>query len=145
VPYDDNEAGSYIRSFKVPSSFQDHQLRLKFEGVDSAFHVWINGEHVGYSQGSRNPSEFDVTSLVDVHGENKLAVQVYQFCDGSYIEDQVSLFNFGCAVETQISFYDMACSLHFTGINGGSVESFEMSSCSHFPKLTLKISKFRHG
>jgi beta-galactosidase len=93
VPYDDNEAGSYIRSFTVPSSFQDCQLRLRFEGVDSAFHVWVNGEYVGYSQGSRNPSEFDVTAFVDVHEENKLAVQVYQFCDGSYIEDQVSVSN----------------------------------------------------
>lgn len=91
VPYDHNEAGSYVRTFTVPSSFQHHQLRLRFEGVDSAFHVWVNGEHVGYSQGSRNPSEFDITGLVDIHAENKLAVQVYQFCDGSYIEDQVGL------------------------------------------------------
>lgn len=102
VPYDENEAGSYVRTFKVPPSFQDHQLRLRFEGVDSAFHVWVNGQHVGYSQGSRNPSEFDVTSLMNVHEENKIAVQVYQFCDGSYIEDQVSIFCYGCAVNTQI-------------------------------------------
>jgi beta-galactosidase len=91
VPYDNNEAGSYMRSIIIPSSFQGQQLRLRFEGVDSAFHVWLNGEHVGYSQGSRNPSEFDLTGLVDFRGENKLAVQVYQFCDGSYIEDQVSV------------------------------------------------------
>ncbi|CZT43377.1 related to beta-galactosidase [Rhynchosporium secalis] len=88
VPYDDNETGSYIRTFTVPKSFKDHQLRLRFEGVDSAYHVWVNGKEVGYSQGSRNPSEFDITSLVDVEAENTLAVQVYQFCDGSYIEDQ---------------------------------------------------------
>jgi beta-galactosidase len=90
VPYDDNETGSYIRTFAVPKAFKSDQLRLRFEGVDSSFHVWMNGKEVGYSQGSRNPSEFDVTALVDVDGENTLAVQVYQFCDGSYIEDQVS-------------------------------------------------------
>jgi beta-galactosidase len=90
VPYDDNETGSYIRTFAVPEAFKGDQLRLRFEGVDSSFHVWMNGKEVGYSQGSRNPSEFDITALVDVDGENTLAVQVYQFCDGSYIEDQVS-------------------------------------------------------
>lgn len=94
VPYDDNETGSYIRTFKIPSSFSDNQLRLRFEGVDSAFHVWVNGKRVGYSQGSRNPSEFDITSFVEIRRENHLAVQVYQFCDGSYIEDQVSLFRY---------------------------------------------------
>jgi Glycosyl hydrolases family 2, sugar binding domain len=62
---------------------------LRFEGVDSAFHVWVNGKEVGYSQGSRNPSEFDITKLVDIDGNNTLAVRVYQYCDGSYIEDQV--------------------------------------------------------
>jgi beta-galactosidase len=95
VPYDDNETGSYIRTFTVPSSLHNHQLRLRFEGVDSAFHVWVNGKHVGYSQGSRNPSEFDITGFVDVVDDNKLAVQVYQFCDGSYLEDQVRLFGSG--------------------------------------------------
>lgn len=89
VPSDGNETGSYVRTFTVPSSFRGHQLRLRFEGVSSAFNVWINGKHAGYSQGSWIPSEFDITELVDVRAENKLAVQVYQFCDGSYIEDQV--------------------------------------------------------
>ncbi|RDW75471.1 hypothetical protein BP6252_06613 [Coleophoma cylindrospora] len=88
VPYDDNETGSYFRTFTVPAAFKDHQLRLRFEGVDSSFHVWVNGTEVGYSQGARNPSEFDITSLVNLEGENSLAVQVYQFSDGSYIEDQ---------------------------------------------------------
>lgn len=90
MPYDDNETGSYIRTFTVPAAFKDHHLRLRFEGVDSSFHVWVNGKEVGYSQGARNPSEFDITSFVDLEGENSLAVQVYQFSDGSYIEDQVS-------------------------------------------------------
>jgi beta-galactosidase len=93
VPYDANETGSYLRTFRVPEAFKNDQLRLRFEGVDSSFHVWVNGTEVGYSQGSRNPSEFDITSFVDLEGENTLAVQVYQFCDGSYIEDQVNSFS----------------------------------------------------
>jgi len=56
--------------------------------VDSSFHVWVNGREVGYSQGSRNPSEFDVTRFVE-EGENTVAVKVYQYCDGTYLEDQV--------------------------------------------------------
>jgi beta-galactosidase len=89
VPLDNNETGYYLRTFKVPANFKGHQLRLRFEGVDSAFHIWVNGNDVGYSQGSRNPSEFDVTEFVDEEKENNLAVRVYQRCDGSYIEDQV--------------------------------------------------------
>ena len=89
VSYEANETGSYRRTFNIPATFRNQQLRLRFEGVDSAFHVWVNGKEVGYSQGSRNPSEFDITELVDANGNNTLAVRVYQYCDGSYIEDQV--------------------------------------------------------
>jgi beta-galactosidase len=55
--------------------------------VDAAFHVWVNGLSVGYHQGSRNPAEFDISVFLN-NGENTVAVQVYQFCDGSYLEDQ---------------------------------------------------------
>lgn len=89
VPVDENECGRYVRSFVVGSEAVNHQIRLRFEGVDAAFTVWVNGVDVGYSQGSRNPSEFDITDLlVESGGTNILAVQVYQRCDGSYIEDQ---------------------------------------------------------
>ncbi|KAI1207714.1 glycoside hydrolase family 2 protein [Annulohypoxylon truncatum] len=88
VPFEDNETGSYIRKFAVPESLRESQLRLRFEGVDSAFHVWVNGKEIGYHQGSRNPSEFDITDIVDKEGENTLAVRVYRYCDGTYIEDQ---------------------------------------------------------
>ena len=93
VPYDDNECGRYVTIFGVPDHLKDDgsQWRLRFEGVDSAFTVWINGSEVGYSQGSRNPSEFDVTKFLDLDGDNVLCVEVYQRCDGSYLEDQVCL------------------------------------------------------
>ncbi|KAI1799030.1 glycoside hydrolase family 2 protein [Daldinia bambusicola] len=90
VPYDDNECGRYVKRFTVPDRLKDgnNQWRLRFEGVDSAFTVWLNGKEVGYSQGSRNPSEFDVSPFLELRDENILCVEVYQRCDGSYIEDQ---------------------------------------------------------
>jgi beta-galactosidase len=86
----ENPTGTYRRNFFVPSSWlHDSQIRLRFDGVDSAYHVYLNGQEVGYSQGSRNPAEFDITNLVN-RGEhvNRLIVSVYQWSDGSYIEDQ---------------------------------------------------------
>ncbi|SCO92636.1 related to beta-galactosidase/beta-glucuronidase [Fusarium oxysporum] len=84
-----NETGSYWRHFDIPNQWREQQIRLRFEGVDSAFHVWVNGQEVGYSQGSRNASEFDITSFLDPsRTDNTLAVRVYMFCDGSYIERQ---------------------------------------------------------
>lgn len=74
----------------MPSTWaEEGQIRLRFDGVDSAYHVYLNGQQVGYSQGSRNPAEFDVTNFVN-RGEdvNRLIVNVYQWCDGSYLEDQ---------------------------------------------------------
>jgi len=90
IPYNENECGRYVTRFEVPERLRHgKQLRLRFEGVDSAFTVWINGQEVGYSQGSRNPSEFNVTEFLDLKAENMLCVEVYQRCDGTYIEDQV--------------------------------------------------------
>lgn len=92
VPYDDNECGRYVTPFFIPEHLVPggDQWRLRFEGVDAAFKVWVNGAEIGYSQGSRNPSEFDITEHVKLEAENLLCVEVYQRCDGSYLEDQVS-------------------------------------------------------
>ncbi|WP_077619662.1 glycoside hydrolase family 2 TIM barrel-domain containing protein [Bacillus sinesaloumensis] len=83
----ENPTGSYRRDFYVTDDMLKGLVFLRFEGVDSAFHVWINGQFVGYSQGSRVASEFDVTEFVE-EGNNTIAVRVYQWSDGSYIEDQ---------------------------------------------------------
>ncbi|KAI0103285.1 beta-galactosidase [Nemania sp. FL0031] len=88
VPFTENETGHYVRKFTVDKSLRNSQLRLRFEGVDSAYHVWINGKQIGYHQGSRNPAEFDIIGAVDQAGENTIAVKVYQYCDATYIEDQ---------------------------------------------------------
>ncbi|KAJ5770899.1 uncharacterized protein N7511_002950 [Penicillium nucicola] len=84
-----NETGSYWRKFLTPERWTGQQIRIRFEGVDSAFHLWVNDKLVGYSQGSRNPSEFDITQMLAAPGAvNTVAVRVYEFCDGSYIERQ---------------------------------------------------------
>ncbi|KAH6889772.1 glycosyl hydrolases family 2, TIM barrel domain-containing protein [Thelonectria olida] len=85
----ENPTGTYRRHFHVPPTWDaNSQLRLRFEGVDSAYHLWVNGVLVGYAQGSRNPSEFDVTDYVDRERPNEVIVRVYQWSDGTYIEDQ---------------------------------------------------------
>ena len=83
----ENPTGSYRRTFRVDEAWDGRQIRLHFEGVDSAFHVWVNGERVGYSGGARIPAEFDVSDHVEP-GENTVAVRVYKWSNGSYIEDQ---------------------------------------------------------
>lgn len=83
----ENPTGYYRRNFYIPKDWNGLQVIIRFEGVDSGFHLWINGKKVGYSQGSRMPSEFDITPYINT-GENLLAVRVYQWTDGSYLEDQ---------------------------------------------------------
>ncbi|MFB5189509.1 glycoside hydrolase family 2 TIM barrel-domain containing protein [Alicyclobacillus fastidiosus] len=83
----ENPTGCYRRSFFVDDSWQDKQVRLRFEGVDSAFQIWVNGRDAGFSSGSRLPSEFDITEYLH-DGENILAVRVVQWSAGSYLEDQ---------------------------------------------------------
>lgn len=81
-----NETGVYKKHIHVADLGSD-RLFLRFEGVTSAFHLYINGQEAGYSQGSRMPSEFEITNLVQP-GENLVCVVVYQYCDGSYLESQ---------------------------------------------------------
>ena len=82
-----NPVGSYRRDFTLPQDWQDKTIHLHFDGVYSAYYVWVNGKKVGYSQGSNNDAEFDITPFVK-KGTNTLAVEVYRWSDGSYIEDQ---------------------------------------------------------
>ncbi|QIK55682.1 DUF4981 domain-containing protein [Dysgonomonas sp. HDW5B] len=82
-----NPVGSYRHSFDLLQNWKDRRVFIHFAGVQSAFYVWINGKKVGYSQGSMEPSEFDITDYVQ-KGKNQLAVEVYRWCDGSYLEDQ---------------------------------------------------------
>jgi beta-galactosidase len=87
VPEEDNPVGSYWREFSVPEEWRGRRVFLQFGAVSSAFYAWINGNYVGYSEGSKTPSEFDVSDHVSV-GRNTLAVEVYRWSTGSYLEDQ---------------------------------------------------------
>ena len=86
-PEETNETGSYRTTFTIPEDWQERQVFIVFDGVDSAFYLWVNGEQVGYSQDSRLPAEFDLTPYIHA-GENSLAVRVYRWSDGSFLEDQ---------------------------------------------------------
>ncbi len=87
VPHDTNAVGSYRRNFEIPPSWSGRKIFLHFGGVCSAFHAWVNGRYVGFSKDSKSPAEFDVTSFVR-EGDNVLAVEVYRFSDGTYLEAQ---------------------------------------------------------
>lgn len=127
---DENQTGSYIRRFAIPSELTDCQLRLRFEGVDSAFHCWLNGTEIGYFQGARNPSEFDVTDTIVRDKENTLCVKVYQYCDGSYIEDQGA---------HEFPRRHASKSLTNIQISGVSLASFGMSTFWRSQKAIFKI------
>ncbi len=82
-----NPVGSYRHQFILPKKWDEREVYLHFDGVQSAFYIWVNGKKVGYSQGSRTPAEFNITNYLK-EGENQLAVEVYRWSDGSYLEDQ---------------------------------------------------------
>jgi beta-galactosidase len=87
VPTEENPVGSYKRTFEVPDEWSGDDIFLEYGAVSSAFYVWVNGVYVGYSEGSKTPSEFNVTDAVH-SGENSVAVEVYRWSTGSYLEDQ---------------------------------------------------------
>lgn len=84
----ENPTGIYKRTFFVEESYRDKKIIIRFCGVDSAYHLWINGKEVGYSKVARNESEFDITDIIRVGEENDVTVRVYQWSDGTYLEDQ---------------------------------------------------------
>lgn len=83
-----NPIGLYRHTFQVPADWAGRRVYLDFEGVDAAFYVWVNGQQVGYGEDSFTTDEFDITDYVRFGQENVLAVKVYRWCDGSWLEDQ---------------------------------------------------------
>ncbi len=82
-----NPVGSYKRTFTIPETWNQQDIILHFGAVSSAMYVWVNEQMVGYNEDSKTPSEFNITKFLK-KGENSLAVEVYRWCDGSYLEDQ---------------------------------------------------------
>lgn len=89
IPHDDNPVGSYKHSFQIPVSWQGRQVFIHFGAVKSAFYIWINGNFVGYSEDSKTPAEWNITPFLEP-GENTIALEVYRWSDGSYLECQDS-------------------------------------------------------
>lgn len=82
-----NEVGSYRREFDVPQNWDGRQVFINFDGVDSFFYLWINGQYVGFSKNSRNTASFDITPYLQ-KGKNMVAAEVYRSSDGSFLESQ---------------------------------------------------------
>lgn len=87
VPKIFNPVGSYVKEFEVPTGWNDGPIFISFQGVESAFYLWLNGEFIGYSEDSFTPSEFDLTTHIK-EGKNRLAVMVIKYSTGSWLEDQ---------------------------------------------------------
>ena len=87
VPTKFNPTSSYVKYFELPDGW-DNSVCISFQGVETAFNVWLNGHFVGYSEDSFTPSEFDLTPFINRFEKNKLAVQVYRFSSASWLEDQ---------------------------------------------------------
>ena len=87
VPKERNSVGSYRKIFTIPNDWSQRQVFVHFDGVDSAFYLWVNGSKIGYSEDSRTVAEFNITPYVKT-GKNLMAVEVYRFSDGSFLEDQ---------------------------------------------------------
>ncbi len=84
---DFNPVGSYKRSFHIPKEWTEQRIVLHMAGAGSAYNIWINGKKVGYSEGTKTPTEYEVSNLIE-EGENTIAIEVFRWCDGSYLEDQ---------------------------------------------------------
>ncbi|GHV56228.1 beta-galactosidase [Bacteroidia bacterium] len=87
IDHNDNPVGCYVRDFTIPENWNDRRVYLHFESGLTAMYIWINGQYVGYSQVTKSPSEFDITSYIR-QGANKIAIEGYRWSDGSYLEDQ---------------------------------------------------------
>lgn len=139
----ENPTGIYKRTFQVTEEWLREEVILRFHGVDSAFHIWVNGEEAGYSKGARNTSEFDITAFLTA-GENEITVRVYQSSDGTYLEDQDMWWLSGMfrdveiytqpktgiedfKVDTLLQQDEANAELHVEGVVRGNAENLEVS------------------
>lgn len=88
APTEYNPVGCYVRDFELDAAWKDREVFIHLGAVKSAFHIWVNGEYVGYSEDAKTPSEFRITPYLNRKGTNRLALEVYRFSDGSYLECQ---------------------------------------------------------
>jgi beta-galactosidase len=138
APKNYNPVGSYLHEFTIPSKWKDKEIFLHFAGVNSAFYVWLNGELLGYHEDSKSPAEFNITRFLKPD-LNKLAVKVYRWCDGSYLEDQ-DMWRFS-GIERDVFLYAAnTIALRDIEVNAGLDEKYENgklvvnSTFEHFGK-----------
>ncbi|WP_218025571.1 glycoside hydrolase family 2 TIM barrel-domain containing protein [Capsulimonas corticalis] len=124
----ENPVGLYQRTFHLPEGWDDKQIFLNFEGVNSAFYVWLNGEQIGYSQGAHLPSEFNITPHIRL-GTNTVSVQVFQWSDGSYMEDQDMWRNSGIFRDVYLT-ASLATTLRDVTLKTTFDENFEHATLS---------------
>lgn len=150
----ENPTGSYRKTFTLPRSWEGRQIIIRFHGVDSAFKLWVNGKEVGFSKGSRMAAEFDLTPYLS-SGENLLAVQVYKWCDGTYLEDQDMWWLSGIfrdvvlysLPKVQICDYRLIAGLDESYINGLLSGTVKLSNTSdqNISGYKLELQLYRHG
>ncbi|MDX2196726.1 MAG: glycoside hydrolase family 2 TIM barrel-domain containing protein [Cytophagales bacterium] len=88
IPDSDNPTGCYVTTFNIALDWNDKQVFIQFDGVESAFYIWVNGNKVGYSENSYSAANFNISPFLKKNAPNTLAVQVLRYSDGSYLEDQ---------------------------------------------------------
>lgn len=139
IKHDINNVGSYKRFFSVDKSWLDKNITLHFAGVSGAMYIWVNGEFVGYNQGSKTPAEFDVTPFIK-EGTNDIAVQVLRWSDGSYMEDQ-DFWRLSGIDRNVYIFAEPKVRLHDVKINSGLVNDYKDGDFKI--ELVLKNTKKR--
>ena len=117
IPEEDNPVGSYRTTFDLPDGWKDKYVFINFEAVSSAFNLWVNGKKVGYSQGSKTPAEFNITPFLKP-GKNIVAVQVFRWSDGSYLESQDMLRLSGIERDVYLMARPAVSLLDFTIMSG---------------------------
>ncbi|MBS4202378.1 glycoside hydrolase family 2 [Bacillus sp. FJAT-49732] len=135
---DENPTGIYFKDIDLEKP-SDEKMILKFNGVDSAFDLYVNGEHVGFSKISRLPSEFDITNFVK-NGHNRITARVYQFSDGTYLEDQDMWWLSGIfrSVEIYTINADTLQDVYIETIHDESYENFHLKITGHFNSASSK-------
>ncbi|MFC4798383.1 glycoside hydrolase family 2 TIM barrel-domain containing protein [Neobacillus sp. GCM10023253] len=129
----ENPTGIYFRELVIDELSDEEVLIIKFNGVDSAFDLYVNGQHAGFSKASRLPSEFDITNFVK-KGSNRITVRVYQFSDGTYLEDQDMWWLSGIfrSVELFTINKDTLQDVFVETLPGENYKNFTMKICGAF-------------
>ncbi len=139
VPENYNPVGSYRHTFTIPDSWEGREVFVHFGAVKSALYLWINGQEVGFSQGSKTPAEFNITPYLK-KGKNLIAIQIFRWSDASYVESQDMLRLSG--IEREIYLYARP-KIHIWDLFA-RVEKMESDQNDWSLKVDLKVRSLDH-